>query len=96
MKWDAQYTTAHRMSLDEALSRLKVQKPEWADPENPVLLLVAMPLVDPAAEGYQLLYRTPGRPWFVPSEVYYLYVPSTATRGGMAMGVPLAADQLIE
>lgn len=68
MKWDAQFTTAHRMSLDEALSRLKVQKPEWADPENPVLLLVAMPLVDPAAEGYQLLNRTPGRPWFVPSE----------------------------
>jgi len=77
MKWDARFAAAHRMSVDDALARLKAQQQDWTDPGDPVLLLVAMPLVDPAAEGYQLLYRTPGRPWFVPSEVYYLYAPVT-------------------
>ena len=71
MKWDARFTEAHQMSAVGALARLREQQQDRIDPRDPMLLLLA---------GYQLLYRTPGRPWFVPSEVYYLYAPSTGVR----------------
>jgi hypothetical protein len=75
MQWDARFAAAHTMSVDEALARMKAQRPKWADPIDPALVLVSEPLADPATEGYQLLYRTPGRPYYVPTEVYYLYAP---------------------
>jgi hypothetical protein len=80
MEWDARFAASIGMSVDEAVVRMKAQRSNWADPQDPALVLVSTPLSDPAAEGYRLLYRTSGRSWFVPSEVYYLYAPVTDAR----------------
>jgi hypothetical protein len=80
MKWDARYQAARGMPVEEALARLKAQRPQWADPRAPALLLLSRPFADPAGEGYRLLYCTPGRAWGDPSETYCLYVPLTVAR----------------
>jgi hypothetical protein len=80
MQWDARFAAVRGMPVDEALARMKAQRPGWADPRDPALVLVSTPLADPAAEGYRLLYRTPGRPYYVPTEVYYLYAPIRGER----------------
>jgi hypothetical protein len=87
MKWDARYRTGWHMPVGAAVALMKAQCPDWQDPRDPVLLLVNTPLPDADADGYRLLYSTPGRPWLVEDEVFHLYVPVTfapasASHGG--------------
>ena len=77
MKWDARYRAALGMPLATAVALMKAQCPDWKDPRDPLLLLVNTPLPNAAAEGYHLLYSTPGRPWLVEDEVFHLYAPDS-------------------
>jgi hypothetical protein len=77
MKWDARYRIASSMTVSAAATAMKGQCPDWQDPRDPVLLLVNKPLPTPEAEGYRLLYSTPGRPWLVEDEVFHLYAPAS-------------------
>jgi hypothetical protein len=76
MKWDTRDHAGWRMPVTRATGLMKAQCPDWQDPGSPVLLLLNRPLPDGAAEGYRLLYATPGHPWIVTDEVFYLYVPT--------------------
>jgi hypothetical protein len=76
MKWDARYRMGWRMMVGTAVALMKAQCPDWENPRDPVLLLINTPLPDAAAEGYRLLYSTPGRPWLVEDEVFHLYAPA--------------------
>ncbi len=80
MKWDARYRRGWQMPVGAAVALMKAQCPDWQDPQDPVLLLVNTPLPDPEAEGYRLLYSTPGRPWLVEDEVFHLYAPAAFDR----------------
>jgi hypothetical protein len=77
MKWDARYRTGWDMTVSAAAALMKGQCLDWQDPRDPVLLLVNTPLPDAGAEGYRLLYSTPGRPWLVADEVFHLYAPAS-------------------
>jgi hypothetical protein len=77
MKWDAKYRRGREMPVGTAVALMKAQCPDWEDPRDPVLLLVNTPLPDAAAEGYRLLYSTPGQPWLVEDEVFHLYAPAS-------------------
>jgi hypothetical protein len=81
MRWDARYRTGWLMPLDAAVVLMKEQCPGWGDPRDPVLLLVNTPLSNAEAEGYRLLYSTPGRPWLVEDETFYLYAPTSFDSG---------------
>ncbi|HSE03244.1 MAG TPA: hypothetical protein VLK35_03725 [Methylomirabilota bacterium] len=75
MKWDARYAAGRTATLGEVVTRVKARRPDWRDAEEPVLLLLNVPWPDAAAEGFRLLYRTPGRQWGPPDETFHLYVP---------------------
>jgi hypothetical protein len=83
MKWDARYRSGWQMPVGAAVALMKAQCPDWQDPRDPVLLLVNTPLPDAAAEGYRLLYSTPGRPWLVEDEVFHLYAPASFDRSNL-------------
>jgi hypothetical protein len=77
MRWDARYRAALDTTVSEAVDLLKAQCPNWQDRRDPVLFLANAPLPDPGPTGYGLVYSTPGRPWLVEDEVFYLYAPTT-------------------
>lgn len=84
MKWDAHYQQGVDMTFNEAVTRMKAQCPDWQNPWDPVLLLLNKPLPDAQAEGFQLLYQTPARPWGERDEFFYLYAPTSFTPESVA------------
>jgi hypothetical protein len=75
MKWDARYDAARKVPLSEVIARVKTHRPDWRAAADPTYLLLSRPWPEAEAEGFRLLFRTPGRPWGARDETFYLYAP---------------------
>ncbi len=95
MRWDARYRSAWEMTLSTAIARLKAQCPDWQNSRDPVLLLANTALPEANVEGYRLLYSTPGRPWLVEDEVFYLYVPASSSPDALNRGHDTASRKSV-
>lgn len=95
MKWDARYRRAWEMTLSTAIARLKAQCPDWQNSRDPMLLLVNTALPEANLEGYRLLYSTPGRPWLVEDEVFYLYAPTSSSPDTLNRGHDTASRKRV-
>jgi hypothetical protein len=75
MKWDARYMAGRKLPLSEVIARVKAHRPEWRAAGDPALLLLNRSWPEAEAEGFRLLFRTPGRQWGPRDETFYLYAP---------------------
>ena len=80
MKWDANYAAGWRMSVSEAIARVKAQCSGWQDPLDPVLVLLNEPIPRHEAKDFRLVYQT-GQPWAAVDEMFFLYAPATVELG---------------
>lgn len=78
MWWDAKYEAGRSVRAEEAVARVQRRFPNWAS--DGTLVLLNTKLEAPARLGLALRHQTPGRPWRVHDESYFLYEPSSATQ----------------
>jgi len=79
MRWDARYVRGAGLTMVEVVARARAAVPEFD--RGRALLLTNTELAEPLRREFELVHKTPGKPWRVPDESFFLYRPKPKEAG---------------